>query len=343
MTDNEIENSTGAPAFRDQVETAVQALRQEVERRLDESRAEIQQLMEGFADHLPTPEPPAPAPAPVPVPGAAPEAALEAPPVQKGVAPVGGPAHGGSAGRHRRTGRSRQPGRAHGSSGGAGFDLRISHGFIARQSGPGPQILGSLGFGRAGTSLEGLEFPAMVEPAWLAARESSQSLSGAQCSPLWEFIDVEQPMQGALVPLSVRGKVLAFLYADQTSPGNRFSIEALQLLAHSAAQKLDLLPLGVLQPSATLKLQSSEDGGLGLGGAIAAGAAAGAGAVAALGATAAESSSAESSRFETVTHDALAQESVAQEPVTPAAALQRRSKSRRLSASTLRRCVPASF
>ncbi len=101
----------------------------------------------------------------------------------------------------------------------------------------------SLGFGGAGTMLENLDLTRPQNAAWAEFERGSRPLDSQHCRALSDAVSVDPPTRGALIPLELRGQVLAVLYADQLGD-DRFSMTALQLLTYGAARGLDTLGSG---------------------------------------------------------------------------------------------------
>jgi hypothetical protein len=116
----------------------------------------------------------------------------------------------------------------------------------------------SLGFGGAGSVLEGLRLERPEDAAWRSFEQGSRTLDAERCRLLTQTVSVDDPSEGCLIPLIVRGRVLAVLYADRLA-SERFSVPALQLLTQAASQALDLLALEEAGPSPTLALVSESE------------------------------------------------------------------------------------
>jgi hypothetical protein len=120
---------------------------------------------------------------------------------------------------------------------------------------------GSEGFGDAGAAaLRALVLDA-PNGAWggLGGAQSAVRLSAAECAVLCSRIESPLPHDGALVPIVLRDRVAAVLYADRLEDGE-LGVEALQILAHSAAQGIETLPFRERAATATLSLDGNEGG-----------------------------------------------------------------------------------
>jgi hypothetical protein len=135
--------------------------------------------------------------------------------------------------------------------------------------GEGLQGWGSEGFGDAGaTALRALVLDA-PNGAWggLGTAQSAVRLSAAECAVLCSRIESPLPHDGVLVPIVLRDHVAAVLYADRLEDGpengpenSDLAVEALQILAYSAAQGIETLPFRERATTATLSLDGQEVG-----------------------------------------------------------------------------------
>jgi hypothetical protein len=139
--------------------------------------------------------------------------------------------------------------------------------------GDGLQGWGSEGFGDAGAAaLRSLVLEA-PNGAWggLGGAQSAARLSAAECAVLCSRIESPLPHDGALVPIVLRDRVAAVLYADRLEDGpegrlegrlenSELAIEALQILAYAAAQGIETLPFRERAATATLALDANEAG-----------------------------------------------------------------------------------
>ncbi len=121
---------------------------------------------------------------------------------------------------------------------------------------------GSEGFGDAGSAaLRGL---VLTEPegAWsrLAQATATLPLTASDCAALCSRLESPLPQEGVLVPVVLRDRVAAGLYADRLD-GGELAVEALQILAHAAAQAIETLPFRERASTPTLPLDGGVDGG----------------------------------------------------------------------------------
>jgi hypothetical protein len=131
--------------------------------------------------------------------------------------------------------------------------------------GEGLQGWGSEGFGDAGAAaLRALVLDA-PNGAWggLGAAQSAARLGAAECAVLCSRIESPLPHDGVLVPIVLRDHVAAVLYADRLEDhleNNDLAVEALQILAYTAAQGIETLPFRERAATATLALDGHEVG-----------------------------------------------------------------------------------
>jgi hypothetical protein len=120
---------------------------------------------------------------------------------------------------------------------------------------------GSEGFGDAGGALRGFVLSAS-EGAWsrLAQATGTLPLTASDCATLCSRLESPLPQEGVLVPVVLRDHVAAGLYADRLD-GGELAVEALQILAHAAAQAIETLPFRERASTPTLALDGGVDGG----------------------------------------------------------------------------------
>ena len=82
------------------------------------------------------------------------------------------------------------------------------------------------------------------EGAWSPGRfgRGTQALGPGECGELCGRIDAPLPEEGLLVPLVLRDRLAALLYADRTEDAPPLRAEAIQVLAYAAALALETLP-----------------------------------------------------------------------------------------------------
>ncbi|HEY7216101.1 MAG TPA: hypothetical protein VIC28_15870 [Thermoanaerobaculia bacterium] len=119
---------------------------------------------------------------------------------------------------------------------------------------------GSEGFGEAAASVRHLVLDAQDGP-WqrLIQGQGALRLSAGDCAGLCSRVESPLPREGVLVPLVLRDRVAAGLYADRLD-GEELGVEALQILAHAAAQAIETLPFRERAATATLALAGEESG-----------------------------------------------------------------------------------
>jgi hypothetical protein len=120
---------------------------------------------------------------------------------------------------------------------------------------------GSEGFGDAEGAIRGLVLNAPEGP-WsrLAQAQGSLTLSASDCAALCGRVESPLPKDGVLVPVVLRDRVAAGLYADRLD-GGELAVEALQILAHAAAQAIETLPFRERASTPTLSLEGTADSG----------------------------------------------------------------------------------
>ena len=113
--------------------------------------------------------------------------------------------------------------------------------FLTRAS--GVEAWGAHGWGESERTLPGVTF-GYDDDAWrrLAAGTGVVALRSGDCAVLCSRIESPVPYDGVLVPLVLRDRVAAALYADRMEAGQPLAVEALQLLTHAAALNIETLP-----------------------------------------------------------------------------------------------------
>jgi hypothetical protein len=121
---------------------------------------------------------------------------------------------------------------------------------------------GGEGFGDADASLRGLVLAA-PNGAWgrLAQAQGTALLGAVDCAALCSRIESPLPREGVLVPVVLRDHVAAGLYADLLDGGD-LGVEALQILAHAAAQAIETLPFRERSFTPTLALEGADGQGV---------------------------------------------------------------------------------
>jgi hypothetical protein len=129
---------------------------------------------------------------------------------------------------------------------------------------------GSEGFGEAAPSIRGLVLDAQDGGwGWLLQGRGALRLSAGDCAGLCSRVESPLPREGVLVPLVLRDRVAAALYADRLNAGE-LGVEALQILAHAAAQSIETLPFRERASTPSLTLAGEETAGREAGPAVAA-------------------------------------------------------------------------
>src|SRR3982751_224670 len=120
---------------------------------------------------------------------------------------------------------------------------------------------GGQGFGDGDAALRNLTLEAQ-DGAWgrLAQAQGAILLSASDCAALCSRIESPLPREGVLVPILLRDRVAAGLYADRLD-GAELGVEAIQVLAHTAAQAIETLPFRERSSTPTLSLDGTSDSG----------------------------------------------------------------------------------
>jgi hypothetical protein len=113
---------------------------------------------------------------------------------------------------------------------------------------------GSEGFGEAEGAIRNLALTPQ-DGAWgrLGQGQGAVRLTAGDCAELCSRVESTLPRDGVLVPLVLRDRVAAALYADRME-GNELAVEALQILAYVAAQAIETLPFRERASTPTLAL-----------------------------------------------------------------------------------------
>ena len=108
------------------------------------------------------------------------------------------------------------------------------------------------GFGGDDAAVRELNLGAPQEGSWSQAFQGQgpARLSAAECAELSSRLESPVPHEGVLVPLVLRDRVAAALYADNTD--GSLSVEALQILAYTAALAIESLPFRERTSTSTL-------------------------------------------------------------------------------------------
>ncbi|HWM92907.1 MAG TPA: hypothetical protein VN493_19240 [Thermoanaerobaculia bacterium] len=109
------------------------------------------------------------------------------------------------------------------------------------------------GFGDNEAAMRDLNLGAPEDGAWSQTFQGAgpARLSAAGCAALCSRLDSQVPSEGVLVPLVLRDRVAAALYADHTD-GAPLSPEGLQVLCYTAALAIESLPFRERASTSTL-------------------------------------------------------------------------------------------
>jgi hypothetical protein len=118
------------------------------------------------------------------------------------------------------------------------------------------------GFGASDEAVRDIALSAAGDAAWarLAAGQGAVRLNAAECAAVVGGLECALPDEGVMVPLVLRDKVAAALYADRVG-GDELSIPALQILTYSAAQAIESLPFRERSSTPTLVLDEPSAAG----------------------------------------------------------------------------------
>jgi hypothetical protein len=112
------------------------------------------------------------------------------------------------------------------------------------------------GFGDADAALPNVAVDTASNGSWgrLAQGRSTVRLSAADCAELCSRLEAPLPREGVLVPLVLRDRVAAALYADRLGD-DALAVEALQILTYAASQAIESLPFRERASTPTLALE----------------------------------------------------------------------------------------
>lgn len=110
------------------------------------------------------------------------------------------------------------------------------------------------GFGDADSAVRDLNLGAPEEGSWsrIFQGHGPAWLSASECAALSSRLESPVPHEGVLVPLVLRDRVAAALYADSADAGTPLYPEALQVLCYTAALAIESLPFRERSSTATL-------------------------------------------------------------------------------------------
>lgn len=114
---------------------------------------------------------------------------------------------------------------------------------------------GGHGFADSEPAIRDLVFTPSAASGWarLAEGQAAVRLSAAECAELCSRIEAPLPHGGAIIPLVLRDRVAAGLYADRLD--GDVAAEALQALCYAAAMAIELLPFRERPFTPTLALE----------------------------------------------------------------------------------------
>ena len=126
--------------------------------------------------------------------------------------------------------------------------------FLTRED--GLQGWGGQGFDTEQGHLQKAHFDYAEGTAWseLAEGRGTIELSDEACEVLCRIVDGSHPLEGVLIPMVLRDRLAATLYADRLEGQDPFHLWTLQLLVHVAGQALETLPVRTRSATATLRL-----------------------------------------------------------------------------------------
>jgi hypothetical protein len=119
---------------------------------------------------------------------------------------------------------------------------------------------GGHGFGEAEPGIRDLAFAAADGNSWnqLPQGQTAVHLNAAECAELCSRIDAPLPREGVLIPIVLRDRVAAGLYADRLRGG--LDAAALQVLCYTAAMAIELLPFRERPFTPTLAIEGGPSG-----------------------------------------------------------------------------------
>lgn len=114
------------------------------------------------------------------------------------------------------------------------------------------------GFAPSDEAIQEIHLDYALNSAWsrLAEGRGTVELGAEDCGELCRRLEAEAPRDGVLVPMVLRDRLAATLYADRTDPEQELPVTALQLLTYIAGQALETLPLRERSTTVTLRLAS---------------------------------------------------------------------------------------
>jgi molecular chaperone GrpE (heat shock protein) len=115
------------------------------------------------------------------------------------------------------------------------------------------RVWAGTGFGEADAALRQVSLGMPAEGSWshVFQGQGPAHLSASDCALLASRIEAPLPRQGVLVPMILRDRVAAAVYADRTD-GEPLAAEALQVLSYTAALAIESLPFRERASTSTL-------------------------------------------------------------------------------------------
>jgi len=149
-------------------------------------------------------------------------------------------------------------------AGSAGYASR-SLLFLTRED--GLQGWGGQGFDTEEGRVQETHLDYSAGSAWaeLSNGRGTVEMSGEDCGELCRGVDGSTPQDGILIPLVLRDRLAAALYADRLAGHSPFQLATLQIMAYVAGQALESLPMRLRPVTATLRLATEtpvEESGL---------------------------------------------------------------------------------
>ena len=137
--------------------------------------------------------------------------------------------------------------------------------FLTRED--GLQGWGGQGFDTPEGHLQEIHLDYGSDTAWaeLAQGRGTVKMSGEACMELCQSVDGSAPEEGVLIPLVLRDRLAAALYADRLEEHSPYLLAMLQLLTYVVGQALESLPMRQRSSTATLRLVTetpAEEAGL---------------------------------------------------------------------------------
>lgn len=120
---------------------------------------------------------------------------------------------------------------------------------------------GGHGLGDAEETLRELVIEATADSGWarLLDGRGVVRLSSAERAELCSRLEIPVPRDAVLVPLVLRDRIAAAIYADRLDDDGHVPVESLQALTYLAALAIETLPLRQRQSTATLQVEEPEE------------------------------------------------------------------------------------